>query len=114
MDRTIGYCGLVCTDCPAHIATQANDPDALEQVAARWREEFSAPQITAEWAVCDGCTVDGRHCGHWTECDIRACGEEHSIANCAHCADYACERLTGFLGNVPAARVVLDEIRASP
>jgi hypothetical protein len=25
MDKMIAYCGLVCTDCDAYIATQAND-----------------------------------------------------------------------------------------
>ena len=25
MDRIVAYCGLVCSDCPAYIATQAND-----------------------------------------------------------------------------------------
>ena len=35
MDKIIAYCDLVCTDCPACIATQANDRAALEQVAAR-------------------------------------------------------------------------------
>ena len=34
MAEMIAYCGLVCTACPAYIATQANDRAALEQVAA--------------------------------------------------------------------------------
>jgi len=25
MDKIIAYCGLVCSDCPAYIATQAGD-----------------------------------------------------------------------------------------
>ena len=29
MDKMIAYCGLVCTDCEAYIATQANDLAAL-------------------------------------------------------------------------------------
>jgi hypothetical protein len=35
MDKIIAYCGLVCADCPAYIATPANDREALERVAAQ-------------------------------------------------------------------------------
>lgn len=107
------FCGLVCTGCPAYIATQADDRAALEQVAAQWREEYSAP-YTVETVTCDGCVADdGRHCGYWYDCKIRACGAARGVANCAHCSDYACEKLEGFLGSVPTARAVLDDIRRS-
>lgn len=114
MDKMIAYCGLVCTDCPAYVATQANDRDALERVAAQWREEYNAPGLTVESVICDGClTSDGRHCSHCSECQIRACGVERGVRNCAYCADYACEKLEGFFGFVPDARSVLDGVRRS-
>ena len=114
MDRIIAYCGLVCTDCPAYIATQANDHAALEQVAAQWREEYNAPNITVESVICDGCLgSNGRHCSHCFECEIRACGMERGVVNCAHCADYACEKLEGFFGLVPEAKTTLGGIRQS-
>jgi len=114
MDKIVAYCGLVCTDCPAYIATQANDRAALERVAAQWRKEFNAPDITVESVICDGCLPeDVRHCGHCFECDIRACGIKRKVANCAYCADYPCEKLEGFFGFVPNARAVLDEIRST-
>ena len=113
MDKIISYCGLVCTDCPAYVATQADDHAALEQVAAQWREDYSAPNITVEYTVCDGCTTKGRKNGHWAECDIRACAMERGAANCAHCADYVCEKLEGFFGFVPDARTVLDGVRST-
>jgi hypothetical protein len=34
------------------------------------------------------------------------------VANCAHCPDYACERLEGFFGVVAEARATLDGIHA--
>ena len=113
MNKMIAYCGLVCTDCPAYIATQADDQAALEKVAAHWRKEYNAPDITVASVICDGCLDGGRKCGHCADCEIRACGIEQGVANCAHCADYACARLEGFFGFVPDARVVLDEIRRS-
>ena len=115
MARMVSYCGLVCSECPAFVATQADDLAALERVAAQWREEYNSPQITAETVICDGCVADtGRYCGHWHECDIRICGQERGVANCAFCADYACEKLERFFGFVPDARAILDEVRDSP
>ncbi len=112
-ERMVGYCGLTCSDCPAYIATQANDRAELERVATMWREEYNAPEITIESVICDGCvTDDGRKCGHWHECQIRACAMERGLANCAHCPDYACQQLEGFFGFVPEARATLDGIQA--
>ncbi|MBN1875577.1 MAG: DUF3795 domain-containing protein, partial [Anaerolineae bacterium] len=37
MDKIIAYCGLNCAECPAYLATQANDMEALEHVAEEWR-----------------------------------------------------------------------------
>lgn len=113
MEEIIAYCGLVCTDCPAYVATQAGDRAELERVAALWREEFNTPDITVESIICDGCLTDqGRKCGHCAECDIRACAMALNLANCGHCADYGCEKIERFFGFVPDARVRLDRIRA--
>lgn len=114
MDPVVACCGLVCSGCPAYIATQADDADALEGVALRWREEYNAPDITVESVICDGCMVESeRHCGHWHECDIRACGVSRNVTNCAHCSDYICDRLDSFFGFVPDARTVLEGIHHS-
>ena len=117
MDKMIAYCGLVCTDCEAYIATQANDLAALERMAARAREQFNNPDLTVESAMCDGCLSNSeRLCGYCFECQVRACGMERGVVNCAHCADYArhggCEKLESFFGMAPHARATLDGIRA--
>ena len=35
----IAMCGLDCEGCDAHRATRAEDQEAKERIAARWREE---------------------------------------------------------------------------
>lgn len=116
MEPLIAYCGLVCSDCPAYIATQADDRGELERVVAMWREEYGAPDMTVASIICDGCNVAGRKCGHCAECDIRACAVALNVANCAHCDDYdrpgGCDKLEGLLSAVPQARTLLDGIRA--
>jgi hypothetical protein len=111
MSKIIAYCGLVCTDCPAYIATQADDQAALEKVAAQWREEWNVFNITIASVICDGCLDGGHKCSHCADCEIRACAVERGVINCAHCSDYTCEKIEGFFGFAPDARLVLDEIR---
>jgi hypothetical protein len=112
MERMIAFCGLVCTECEGYLATQANDWDALERLAAKAREEYNIPDATAEGVLCDGCLSDtGRKIGYCAQCEIRACGVARGVANCGHCPDYACEKLTAFFGMAPQARGVLDEVR---
>ncbi|MBN2003627.1 MAG: DUF3795 domain-containing protein [Anaerolineae bacterium] len=110
MEKIIAYCGLTCSDCPAYIATQSHDQAALEAVAAQWRQEYNAPGITVESVLCDGCLTGPNKCGHCSECNIRACGVEHGVANCAHCAEYPCDQLQAFFKMVPVAKAALDQI----
>jgi len=114
MDGLIGYCGIVCTECEAFKATQAGDMAALERVAESWRKAYDSPEITVESVTCDGCITESeRKCGHWSECEIRACAMERSLVNCGHCEDYPCQRLEGFFEYAPDARATLDGVRAA-
>ena len=113
MNRMIAYCGLVCTDCEAYIATQAGDLATLERLAAKARKEYGMPDATAASTMCDGClATSDRLCGYCYECQVRACGIARGVVNCAHCDDYACETLEGFWNMAPEARTMLDGIRA--
>jgi hypothetical protein len=113
MNRVIAVCGLDCAACGGYQATQANDEAAKERVAAKWRQEYNIPNLTAAGVTCDGCTtVSGQTCFHCPHCATRTCGLEHKVANCAHCADYeGCAKLAGFFAAVPTAKARLDEIR---
>ena len=115
MDKLIAYCGLNCSKCPAYVATQSGDPAELERVAAEWREAFNMPDLTAESLICDGCLpgeISGRLSGYCETCAIRACGVERGVATCAHCDEFACEKLTAFWANAPEAQATLEQIRA--
>lgn len=112
MEPMIAYCGLNCATCDARIATQAGDREAQEQVLAKWRVEYNFPEMTIDWATCDGClTVGGRLSTHCGQCNIRACALEKGVATCGHCADYACDKVAGLLDAVPEARAALETIR---
>ena len=115
MEKMIAFCGIDCAACEARLATQANDEAEKERVAATWREMYEAPSIDAAYVACDGCLAfDGHLGGHCLDCEIRACGLERGVANCAHCADYeSCANLPKSLEFVQDARATLDGIRES-
>lgn len=113
MEKMIAFCGLVCTECPAYIATQKGDRGALEQVAAQWSQQFNV-SITPEDCTCDGCLAfEGRLGSYCHECKIRACGIEKTVQNCAYCDGYPCQELEGFFAHAPQAKTTLDGIRQS-
>lgn len=112
MEEIIAYCGITCTECPAYLATQIDDDEERAQVAERWSAEFLS-EIKPEDINCDGCLAGHeRYFSHCYKCEIRACGIARGVENCAHCDQYACEKLDGFLDMVPGARTELDRIHA--
>jgi hypothetical protein len=111
-ERLISACGMVCSDCDAHKATQADDAAAAESVAALWTQQFGVP-IPTEAVWCDGCMTGGdRTCAHVGECEIRACVVGRGLQNCAGCSDYACDQLQKFFAMAPGVQETLESLRA--
>ncbi len=110
MEKMIAFCGLVCTDCPIFIATQNNDENEKKKIAERWStKEYP---LSPENMFCDGCLPVGkRTMSFCQDCDVRRCGFERNVENCAHCADYPCAKLDRVLAMGPQAKATLEEIR---
>jgi hypothetical protein len=110
-DKIIAYCGLVCTDCPAYLATQTKNEQKAEETAELWTRIYKV-SVNVDDVWCDGCLVGSRKCAHCAKCEIRACGQKHAVLNCAYCHDYPCEQLVGFFGMAPDARKTLDRVKS--
>ena len=111
MGKMIAYCGLVCSECPTFLATQANDDAKRKEVAELWSRLYGVPRKPQDMN-CDGCLAEGgRLFGHCRTCEIRKCAREKKLANCAYCADYACKKLDPVFKSIPTAKKTLDEIR---
>ena len=111
MESVVAFCGLVCTDCKAFIATQENDDAKRRDVTVAWSKMFGR-EIKPGEINCDGCLIgDGRHIDYCDVCEIRECGMEKGVKNCAYCIDYSCEKLAKFLEQAPEAKKTLEEIR---
>lgn len=111
MSKMIAFCGLICTECPAFLATQKDDDKERKKVAKMWSKQFKA-EIKPEDINCDGClSENGQLWSHCKVCEIRKCGEENDVKNCAYCDGYPCQKLSHFLDEVPDAKATLEEIR---
>ena len=109
----IAYCGLICLECPAFIATQENSHNKRAKTARTWSKEFGV-EIKPEDINCDGCMTDsGRLFSHCNVCEIRLCGREKQIQNCGHCMQFACNKLDFVHNAVPSAKEILREIKKS-
>jgi len=109
--KMIAKCGLVCSECPAYIATQKNDDALRTETAKKWSEMFKA-DIKASDINCDGCQSESQRLFSYCQtCEIRKCAREKQVETCAACPDYSCAKLDAFLAQVPEARKVLEELR---
>ncbi|MFP4344375.1 MAG: DUF3795 domain-containing protein [Anaerolineales bacterium] len=114
MERMVAFCGLICTECPAYLATQTDDDAARARVVAQWTEAYGLEGLAVSDVNCDGCSARSRLSNFCYECPIRKCAEARALPNCAHCEDYeGCEHLNGFFTIAPEAKAFLDEIRAA-
>jgi hypothetical protein len=111
MQEIVAYCGIACSECPAYKATKNNDNKARARVAEEWSKQFQH-NFKAEDINCTGCLAAGDvQFGYCSMCEIRKCGSDRRISNCAYCVEYPCGRLSDFLAKVPDAKAKLDAIR---
>ena len=111
MQEIVAYCGLACTECPAYEATKKDDNEARAKVAQQWSKQFQH-NFKAEDINCTGClSVGDVQFGYCSMCDIRKCGADRKVSNCAYCIEYPCDRLGDFLAKVLDAKAKLDAIR---
>lgn len=111
MEKIIAACGIVCSECPAYIATLNDDEEMRKKTAEDWSKAFGVT-LAAKDICCDGCMEEGgKYFAHCFECEIRKCVLEKGILNCAHCEDYACEKVEGIFKMVPQAKEELEALR---
>jgi len=104
------YCGLDCSECPAHLA-YVNDDDRLRQdTVAKWTTpEFP---VTVDTINCAGCKSGGPHFSFCEKCSVRLCASEKNVETCAHCPEYGCDVIEEWLSHAgESARNTLEDIR---
>lgn len=111
MEEIVAYCGIVCSECPTYQATQKNDNKARAKIAEEWSKQFKMT-LKPEDINCDGCLgISNRHIGYCSVCEIRTCGTDKKILNCAYCVEYPCKKLADFQAKAPQTKTKLEAIR---
>lgn len=111
MEKMTAFCGLVCTDCPAYIATQKDDNEARKKVVEKWSSEQFPLKI--EDINCDGCLAFGKRLIKFCDmCEVRACAIKKNVKTCAHCDEFSCEKLNKHFQMIGTeAKANLERIR---
>ena len=110
MKKIVAYCGLVCSSCPAFLATQADDDNSREKTAAYYTQKYGL-SLKAEDINCDGCKSEtGRLIGYCQSCEIRKCNRAKGLDNCAVCDAKPCEKLSKFHEFSPEAKTAYEAL----
>jgi len=111
MGTIIGYCGIICSDCPVLLATQKNDNIERRLVAEVFTKQHGK-ELKPEDINCDGCISDSKrifpYCG---ACGTRKCGIDKTVKNCAYCIEYPCEKVSEVFASYRKAKETLEEVR---
>ena len=111
MEKIISFCGTVCSECPAFLATKNNDNNERKKISELWSKQYDA-DIKPEDINCEGCTSKtGKKFNYCNVCEIRKCGQGKEVKNCAYCSEYICEKLKKFFEIAPEGKATLDEIK---
>lgn len=111
MEKMVAYCGIVCSECPAYIAHKENNDELRKKTAEEWSKAFQS-EVKPEDVNCVGClATDGVQIPYCATCELRRCGLDKKVENCAYCDEYICEKLGKWFERTPEAKERLEEIR---
>jgi len=103
MNKVLAYCGLLCNQCDAYIATRNNDQALKEKIAKEWSTEKYPLKV--EDIYCDGCTAeDSKVLSFCRDCDMRACAREKVVEHCGKCDVFPCEMMEKQMERTPECR----------
>lgn len=91
--KTAAVCGLLCNACGIYIATQENNLEHMQSIAARL-------QIPLEKVSCNDCRSE-QLSAHRKDCQFRDCASKKGIEFCSQCPEYPCNQLTEFQSKMP-------------
>jgi hypothetical protein len=114
----VAYCGLTCQGCPIYWATREEDPEKKLKmrvaIARLGQEHYGVTMRPEDITDCDGCNLENaRIYSGCKQCEIRICARERKVETCAHCPDYACEKLQKSFAAEPSSKIKLEVIRST-
>ena len=95
MGQLIGKCGYRCDLCPACLPNIKSDADK-QRMCDALAKYFGLEMSPEEFSGCGGCVKEGGD----PNCGVRPCAIEKGVENCAHCEEFACDKITAGMSYV--------------
>jgi hypothetical protein len=93
MSLRMSACGVVCSECGAHVAGLSEDRAVQERVANAWRTIYKL-DVAPEDLMCNGClSMEGPVLAACKDCWVRQCVLSKGIAHCGLCEQFPCAEL---------------------
>jgi len=92
MEPVLSLCGFRCDLCLAYQPLIEAHPENRQILSDGWHTYFGF-RLPPEEIHCGGCSAEGKDTLD-RGCPVRPCVTARGLANCAHCQDYICEKLT--------------------
>ena len=106
MEPIIAKCGYRCDLCPAYETNLQSDADK-QRISDAWAKYCGFQVPPEQIQSCPGCIVSGAD----PTCTVRPCAIEKNVENCAHCEQFACDKLKSKLNFIEEnVKVDLSEI----
>ena len=86
----LSKCGFRCDLCPVHESNLKSEADKKIMCDA-WGKYLDDEVKPEDISICSGCQAEGKQ-GDKT-CPVRPCAAEKGVDNCAHCGEFACEKV---------------------
>ena len=86
----VSKCGYRCNLCPAHESNLKLEADKKIMCDA-WNKYLGGSIKPEMISTCGGCQAEGNQGDE--NCPVRPCAAARSLENCAHCEEFACERV---------------------
>jgi hypothetical protein len=84
MEKMVGYCGIICSDCPVFVAALNYDNSERRRVAEIFTKQYGA-EYKPTSINCDGCLSVGPRVSNYCNMrEIRKSAKETHVENCAH------------------------------
>ena len=117
MRELVAYCGLLCQSCPIFLATREIDHKKQERmrsaISRLAQKHYGLALGPEDIGDCDGCrTEHGKLFSGCITCAIRNCARQKNVESCAHCSEYACEKLQKLFLTEPSAKTRLEVIKS--
>lgn len=90
MEPIISKCGYRCDLCPAHESNLKTEADKKIMCDA-WNKYLGGSIEPEAISACGGCQAEGNQGDE--SCPVRPCAIGKGVETCAHCEEFACEKV---------------------